>query len=421
MANTWYTCAFDPSGVAEHWRRWPGHGGLARTKTNNIVLPFALMPSPPRIAIASPGRSPWSETFIAAHIERLHHVALLLTEGAPPRSLAKEGPLLRSGALGRLADRLEALLRGGRTMDLLKHRIGKRLVRDHIEVLLAEYGTSGAELAEVSRRTGIPLVVHFHGFDAHRPKYIERYGGYRAMFAQAAALVVVSRVMEQALLDLGAPREKVIYNVYGIDVDHFTPGDVEGTPPHFLAVGRFTPKKAPQLTLRAFRLALDQRPGARLTMAGKGRLWDECRALVKELRMEHAVDLCGIRPPAEIAALMKGSRAFVQHSVVTAENDHEGTPLAVLEAMASGVPVVATRHAGIGDVVEHGTRGLLCAEHDVEAMAAHLVQLVDDPALAGRMGRAGRAYVEVHHRVEDRVAILQGILERVAAHQPPAP
>jgi glycosyltransferase involved in cell wall biosynthesis len=274
----------------------------------------------------------------------------------------------------------------------------------------------GAEVLGACEATGIPLVVHFHGFDAHRTDYIERYGRYRELFRYAKALVVVSRAMEAQLLALGAPRAKVIYNCYGIDVERFVPGDAATAPPHFTAVGRFADKKAPHLTLQAFRKVLDLRPEAKLTMVGQGRLWEECNRLVQESGMQHAVDLCGVKRPEEIVALLHGSRAFVQHSVVTTTNDHEGTPLAVLEAMATAVPVVATRHAGIADVVEHGERGLLCAEHDVDAMARHMVRLIDDPAEAQRMGRAGRAYVEVFHRVEVQVAALQRILQHAAGH-----
>ncbi|MBX2980708.1 MAG: glycosyltransferase [Flavobacteriales bacterium] len=369
---------------------------------------------PPRIAIATPGRSPWSETFIAAHIERLREVVLVLTGGAPPRVVAGGAPLLREGWVGRLLDGVEGRLRGGRTVDLIRHRIAKRLTQDRVEVMLAEYGTSGAEVLEPCKALGIPLVVHFHGFDAHRPKYIDRYGGYRELFAYASALVVVSRAMEQQLLALGAPREKVVYNVYGIDVSRFTPGSPGDAPPHLVAIGRFAAKKAPQLTLRAFRKVLDACPEARLTMAGKGKLWDECVALVQELGMAHAVELPGIVTPERVAELMRNSRAFVQHSVVTPDGDHEGTPLAVLEAMACALPVIATAHAGIADVVQHGERGLLCAEHDVDAMAAHMIGCIRDPQAAARMGLAGRAYVERAHRVEDRVAGLQRILDRAA-------
>ncbi|MBL7939113.1 MAG: glycosyltransferase [Flavobacteriales bacterium] len=370
-----------------------------------------------RIVLASPAENAWSETFIAAHIERLKKVDLLLSGGVPPRNASHGGPLGASTGIGKWVDRVMARPFGG-VPELLRHRLARRLGKERPDVVLAEYGTMAAEIVDACRSAGVPLVAHFHGFDAHRTDYIARYDGYRDLFAHASALVVVSRAMEQQLISIGAPREKVIYNCYGIDVDRFVPGDAEAAPPHFLAVGRFADKKAPHLTLRAFRTVLDQRPEARLTMVGKGKRWDECNTLVTELGMARSVDLCGIRTPDEIVALMQKSRAFVQHSVVTQDNDHEGTPLAVLEAMASAVPVIATHHAGIADVVEHGVRGLLGAEQDTDVMAANMVRVIDDPVAAKRMGTAGRAYVEVHHRVEVQVEALQRILRSAARSAP---
>jgi glycosyltransferase involved in cell wall biosynthesis len=315
--------------------------------------------------------------------------------------------------MGQWMDRLLARPFGG-VPGLIRHRLAKRIRKERPDVVLAEYGIMAAEILEPCERARVPLVVHFHGFDAHQTDFIERYDRYRAVFRYAKALVVVSRAMERQLIALGAPPGKVIYNCYGVDLERFVPGDPAAAGPQFLAVGRFTEKKAPHLTIRAFRLVLDQRPEARLVMVGQGALWATCRSLVDELGMAHAVDLCGIRTPSEIAAMLRASRAFVQHSVVTASNDMEGTPLAVLEAMATAVPVISTRHAGIIDVVEEGVRGYLCDEHDVAAMAADMVRLIDDPERARSMGRAGRAYVEAHHRVEVQVEALQGILEQAA-------
>lgn len=366
-----------------------------------------------RIALASPAENAWSETFIAAHIDRLNKVELLFSGGVPPRNASRGGPLVRSVGLASYWDRLVGKWSGG-LPGLARGRLEQRLREFLPDVVLAEYGNMGAEIVEACAKAGVPLVVHFHGFDAHRTDYIARYGNYRELFSYAIALVVVSRAMEAQLLAIGAPREKVVYNCYGIDVQRFVPGRPDLAPPHFLAIGRFAEKKAPQLTIRAFAKVVAQRPQARLTMVGQGRLWEACHQLVKELGLQGSVDLCGVKKPDEIVGLLHVSRAFVQHSVVTASNDHEGTPLAVLEAMATGVPVVATRHAGIADVVEHGVRGLLCAEHDVDGMAAGMLRLVDDPALAGAMGAAGRAYTERAHRVEVQVGNLQRILERAA-------
>ena len=366
-----------------------------------------------RIVIASPAENAWSETFIAAHIDRLQKVELLISGGVPPRNTSHGAPLARTQGIGGYWDRLMGKRFGG-VPDLIRHRLAQRLRTERPDVVLAEYGNMGAEIMSSCEAAGVPLVVHFHGFDAHRNDYVARYGNYAEMFRYASALVVVSRAMEQRLLELGADREKVIYNCYGIDVDRFVPGRPDQAPPHFLAIGRFAEKKAPHLTIEAFSRVVAQRPEAKLTMVGQGRLWERCKQLVQGRGLQNSVDLCGVKRPAEIVELFHRSRAFVQHSVVTESNDHEGTPLAVLEAMATGVPVVSTRHAGIADVVAHGERGLLCAEHDMEAMAANMIQLIDEPARALTMGQAGRAYVEVSHRVDVQVNNLQRILQRVA-------
>ena len=362
--------------------------------------------SEPRIAIISPNRNAWSETFIQAHIERLPNVVLVLTDGHLPTRDADGVPLVSDDVLARSKRRVGGVSRE----DALRRRIVNMLRRHRAQVVLAEYGPTGAAMLPLCREAGIPLVVHFHGIDAFHTDLLARHDRYRELFAGAALLVAVSREMERQLLDLGAPREKVVYNTYGIDLDRFVPADAGAAPKVFTAIGRFVDKKAPHLTVLAFHRALQQDPGMRLQLIGDGPLREAVVQLVRALGIGHAVELPGVLPPEEVSARLKGSRAFVQHSVVTSANDHEGTPLAVLEAMACGLPVVATRHAGIPDVVEEGVSGLLSAEGDLEAMAQHLLRLSGDPAEAARMGRAGRARVERDHRVQDRIATLHGLL-----------
>lgn len=367
-----------------------------------------------RIAIATPSGNQYSETFIAAHLKRLREVVLVLRGGSLPDH-ADDGPLLLpKGLAGRVGNAVEQRLlrRDRRTM--LHRRIVQRLQRSGAQVVLAEYGPTGARLLPCCQKAGIPLVVHFHGYDAHKRETLEFFQGYKDLLQGADAVVVVSRAMEAQLLALGTPKERLHRMVYGIDAELFSPGNPATAPPHFTAVGRFTGKKAPLLTLLAFHQVWLRHPQARLTMVGQGDLWEGVWQLRRALGLEQAVDLPGVLPPERIAGLLRASRGFVQHSVTASTGDMEGTPLAVLEAMACGLPVVATRHAGIGDVVEHGTNGLLCEEFDMEAMARHLGQLIEDPALAARMGTAGRAYVLAHHRVEDNIAALQALLERVA-------
>lgn len=364
-----------------------------------------------------PTRNAYSETFIAKHVERLRSVALVLSDGRPPW-LADDQPLVFPRTIKERARSLiERKVLGLDQGTQLHKRTVEFLLKRKIQVVLAEYGNMGEALLGVCMDAGIPMVAHFHGYDAHRHAIVEQHHGYQALFAHAAAIVVVSRSMEDRLLDLGAPREKLYYNCYGIDVEHFTGGDPEHAPPHFVGVGRFVEKKAAHLTILAFKKVLEQVPDARLTLVGDGVLRPACAQLLKALGIEGQVDLPGVQGAEVIASLMAGSRAFVQHSVVAADGDSEGTPLAVLEAMATGIPVVATRHAGISDVVDHGVRGLLGGEYDVDAMAANMIRVAQDPAAAGALGRAGRAYVEQYHRAETSIAALQGILDAAADQQ----
>jgi Glycosyl transferases group 1 len=102
------------------------------------------------------------------------------------------------------------------------------------------------------------------------------------------------------------------------------------------------------------------------------------------------VTFLGEQPHDVVAAELRGARAFVQHSITAVDGDSEGLPNSVLEASATGIPVVSTRHAGIPEIVVDGTTGYLVDEHDVPAMVTQMERLLGDPALAATLGRAGR-------------------------------
>ena len=108
---------------------------------------------------------------------------------------------------------------------------------------------------------------------------------------------------------------------------------------------------------------------------------------------------------------MRQARAFVQHSVVAIDGDSEGTPVAILEAGAAGLPVVATRHGGIPDVVVPGETGLLIREGDVCAMAECMARLAADPELAARLGSAARSRIRAEFSMDKSLSSLFQILD----------
>jgi glycosyltransferase involved in cell wall biosynthesis len=280
------------------------------------------------------------------------------------------------------------------------------------DAVLAQYGPTGVLVQEACQRAAVPLIVHFHGYDASQRQTLVEYGSrYPELFRTAAAVVAVSRAMRQRLIELGAPPDKVHWNPYGVDCTAFGGADPATADPVFLAVGRFCEKKAPGLTLRAFAEVYRACPEARLRMVGFGSLLDSCVRLASELGIADAVDFLGTCPPQVVQQEMRRSRCFVQHSVVAPDGDSEGTPVAILEAGASGLPVVSTRHAGIPDVVVEGRTGFLVEERDISGMAARMLWLARDPILAGELGRAARVWIENEFSLPQRIGALWNIID----------
>jgi glycosyltransferase involved in cell wall biosynthesis len=265
-----------------------------------------------------------------------------------------------------------------------------------------------------------PLVVHFHGYDAYMHDVVAaNRSGYHRLFESASAVIAVSQHMRRHLIGLGAPSDKVVFNPYGIELEDFKGARPDRNPPIFLAVGRFVDKKGPQFTIRAFSKTASAVPGSQLIMVGDGPLLGSCSELVSRLGLDANVSLVGSRPHADVARLMAGSRCFVQHSVTPASGDMEGTPLAILEAMASGLPVVATRHGGILDVVREGISGFLVDERDVETMADAMLAIASDLKTAAAFGVAGRDIVMRNYSMEVSIGQLTAVLDEAILKPPP--
>lgn len=283
-----------------------------------------------------------------------------------------------------------------------------------VDVILAEFGPNGAGIWRHAQRLGIPLIVHFHGHDAHRSQTVDPLREeYRGMFEAAFRIVSVSRFMTDALVGLGCDPAKIVTNPYGPRESFF-----EIAPdyrPTLLALGRFTDIKANYLTLMAFRQVAEQMPEARLVMAGDGELLETCRTLAEVWGLSGRVDFPGAVAHADNRELFTHACAFVQHSVVPSYGDAEGTPVVILEAQAAGLPVIATRHAGIADSVLDGHTGFLVAERDVSAMAARMLDLLSHPDACRRLGANARAHIRASYSMARHIASLQQTIDLARA------
>jgi glycosyltransferase involved in cell wall biosynthesis len=151
-----------------------------------------------------------------------------------------------------------------------------------------------------------------------------------------------------------------------------------------------SPKKAQAGSLLAFREVARQVPDSTLDLFGGGPMLDFQKQLSRFLGIEDRVTFHGIADHKRVVDRLREARCYIHPSVVADDGDSEGTPVSVLEGMAMGLPVAATRHGGIRDVVRDGETGALVEEYDVESLAEAMVRYALDPDLAANHGRAGR-------------------------------
>ena len=299
---------------------------------------------------------------------------------------------------------------------LLQDKWVKTIQQRGIKLVLAEYGPVGVHWLPVCQRAGIPLLVYFHGFDATRGEVVKQYQlKYRELFAYASTIFVVSEPMKAKLIEWGAPEKKVVLNPCGADLSLFHSQERTHTEPILLSVGRFANTKRPDLVIKAFAQVLKTIPNATLRMVGKGEMLVHCKQLVNELKLNDNIHFIGVLTPTQVAHEMALARVFVQHSMTTPGGETEGAPVAIMEAGAAGLPVVSTLHAGIPEIVEHGKKGYLVPEGDVESMAKHLTKLLQQPDLAKEMGQAASQRVAQHFSLEKNIRILT---EQIQKHLP---
>jgi glycosyltransferase involved in cell wall biosynthesis len=366
----------------------------------------------PTICMVQPSRCSVCETYIQALSHRLPAQVRVIA-GIPDLD---GRPLMPTGVLGRAWCKFLRTIQGRTWHADLTRAYVKVFRRYRPSAVLAHYGPTGVIVMDACHQAGLPLIVHFHGYDASETRVLEEEKeGYARLFQQASAIIAVSKAMRRKLIELGAPPGKVHWNPVGIDCTTFDGAKPEEVPPSFVAVGKFSAKKAPHLTIGAFAEVHRQCPDARLRMIGLGPLKESSVHLVEKLGIASAVTIMGPCPPDVIADELRTARCFVQHSVIAPNGDSEGTPATIVEAGASGLPVVSTRHAGIPDVVIEGETGFLVEEGDVEGMAERMLRFAFDPALAGEMGRNARRWVEAEFSITKRIGNLWDIIQSCVA------
>jgi glycosyltransferase involved in cell wall biosynthesis len=242
--------------------------------------------------------------------------------------------------------------------------------------------------------TGTPVVATVHGMNitTHELGICRTTGSH---------LITVCQEAYTQALAMGVPCERLALIPNGVDVQAFTPQQdgarfraAIGAPadaPLVGFVGRLAPEKGPDLFVRAARSVAAQRPDVHFTIVGEGDMEEALRRLIQDLDLDDRMHLAGLwENTAEVYPAL---------DIVAHTSRSEGMPLALLEAMACGRPVVAIGVGGVPEVVEVGTTGLLAGAGDWNGVGVHVLRLLARPDRLQEMGRAARERVEKHFDV----------------------
>lgn len=301
----------------------------------------------------------------------------------------------------------------------------KALRLEHADLLHIHFGIDAYKIWPLAKKLEMPILVTLHGYDINTyADWWESGQGGRAMQNYPSSLleiargpgvhfIAVSEAIKARAIEFGIPEPKITVSYIGVDTQRFRPGPKPiADRREILYVGRLVEKKGCEYLLRAFSDIQADFPEYRLMIVGDGPL----EAQLKELAVSNATRATFLGPLSseQVRERMAEARVFCLPSITADNGDAEGLGIVILEAQASGVPVVTSARGGAKEAILHGETGYAHGEKDVDAIKRGLVSILGDDALAARFGSSGRRHMVEHMDLASCMLQLEALYERHA-------
>src|SRR5438874_174448 len=289
------------------------------------------------------------------------------------------------------------------------------LERHGVDLMHIYFGHTGVHLLPFIEQWDRPCVVSFHGADVAVKEDIANYPAkLRRLFGAVPLVFARSRSLANRLIQFGCPPEKLRINYTGVPLEEFP--FVDRQQPRngcwrMMQACRLIPKKGVATSLRAFAIFKKDNPHAEFFIAGKGPLQPELEMLAAGLGISKDVHFVGFLSQPKLMELYASSHLFLHPSETPPDQNQDGIPNSILEAMATGLPVVTTRHGGIPEAVEHGRTGWLVPEEDHIALANAMQEIARSPRVLTEMGLRAREAVIKRFAQEAQIDQLEWFYE----------
>jgi len=250
------------------------------------------------------------------------------------------------------------------------------------------------------------MATIFHGYDISAVSALTKYtNDYQELFAQAQLMLPISQLWKNKLIALGCPAEKIQVHRMGVDLNlfeydqHSQLNKQKNNLFRLFTVARFSEKKGLEYAIRALALLAND-IYFHYYLGGFGELEQELRKLVIELQLEDKITFLGALDQQQVKKHMLAADAFIQPSVTAQNGDMEGVPVAIMEAMAMGIPVLSTFHSGIPELITNNEHGLLAQECDAHGLANNIERLYRDENLVKQLIINARRQIEIMSDVD---------------------
>ena len=285
--------------------------------------------------------------------------------------------------------------------------------RQPFDVMHCHFGPNGLRSLALRNIGAIrgKLITSFYGYDVSEFPRQKKRNPYTQLFAQGDLFLAISEHMRGKLIDLGCHPKSILVHPLGVKPKLFHPArrPVPGALTRITTIGRMVSKKGIEYGLQAVAALARQEQPVQYLIIGDGPLRPKLEHMVKDLALEGVVRLAGWMSRPEIVRALGETDILLAPSVKAENGDEEGTPVVIMEAMAAGVPVVSTLHAGIPELVRDGVSGFLVPERDVPQLASVLRRLVQSPDLRAQIGAQGRLDITEQHDIHKLNGRLIGI------------
>jgi colanic acid/amylovoran biosynthesis glycosyltransferase len=279
------------------------------------------------------------------------------------------------------------------------------------------FGNNGVFWLPFLRHNQLPVIVSFHGADVQvdlATTYSRQL--LREVFSRCKLLLARSESLAKTMIENGCPPDKIEIQRTGIPLDEYpfvervVPGDGRWK---LLQACRLVEKKGLESTVSAFMEFRARWPDSELTIAGDGPLRERIQRFVDSHGLYRSIRFAGFLPPDRLRDLYYKSHFFLHPSETAPDGNLEGIPNSLLEAMATGLPSIATYHGGIPEAIEDQKSGILVPESDPKAIAQALLRLAGEPSVAQELGANGSMMVRTKFDLRRQIESLEEIYLRM--------